>query len=47
MFFAIDERLEFSEVIKQVIAHGYSRIPVYKENIDQITGVLYSGPTAA
>jgi hypothetical protein len=23
MFFAIDERLEFSEVIKQVIAHGY------------------------
>lgn len=39
--FAIDERLEFSEVIKQVIAHGYSRIPVYKENIDQITGVLY------
>lgn len=39
--FAIDERLEFSELIKQVIAHGYSRIPVYKENIDQITGVLY------
>jgi gliding motility-associated protein GldE len=39
--FAIDERMGFAELIKQVIAHGYSRIPVYKDNIDQITGVLY------
>lgn len=39
--FAIDERMEFNELLKQVVAHGYSRIPVFKENIDQITGVLY------
>lgn len=39
--FALDEALEFKEIIPLVIEHGYSRIPVYKESIDQITGVLY------
>ncbi len=39
--FAVDERMEFADLLKQVVTHGYSRIPVYKNNIDQITGVLY------
>jgi gliding motility-associated protein GldE len=39
--FALDETLPFKEIIPQVIEHGYSRIPCYKESIDQITGVLY------
>ncbi len=39
--FALDESLEFKDVIPQVISNGYSRIPVYKESIDQITGILY------
>lgn len=39
--FALDETLAFKEIIPQVIEHGYSRIPCYKESIDQIIGVLY------
>lgn len=39
--FAVDERMEFADLLKQVVTHGYSRIPVFKNNIDQITGVLY------
>ena len=39
--FALDETLEFKDIIPLVIDHGYSRIPVFKESIDQITGVLY------
>ncbi len=39
--FALDESLDFKEIIPQVISNGYSRIPVYKESIDQITGILY------
>lgn len=39
--FALDESLPFEEIIPQIIEHGFSRIPVYKEKIDTITGVLY------
>ncbi len=39
--FALDEQLPFKEIIPLVIEHGYSRIPVFKESMDQITGVLY------
>jgi gliding motility-associated protein GldE len=39
--FALDESLDFKELIPLVVEHGYSRIPVFKESIDQITGVLY------
>lgn len=39
--FALDEELPFKEVIPLVIENGYSRIPVFKESMDQITGVLY------
>ncbi len=40
--FAISEDEEFSSVIENIIQKGHSRIPVYKENIDNITGVLYT-----
>ena len=39
--FALDDTLPFKDIIPQVIEHGYSRIPCYKESIDHITGVLY------
>jgi len=39
--FALDESLEFREIVPLVIENGFSRIPVFKESIDQITGVLY------
>lgn len=39
--FALNEELPFKEILPQIIEHGYSRIPVYSENIDHITGVLY------
>ena len=39
--FALDESLPYTEIIPEIVKNGYSRIPVYKENIDHITGVLY------
>lgn len=39
--FALDENMEFKDIIVEVISNGYSRIPVFKESIDQITGILY------
>lgn len=38
---AISDTATFKEVIELVISAGYSRIPVYKENIDEIRGILY------
>jgi putative hemolysin len=39
--FALSEELELKEIIPAIIENGYSRIPVYKDNIDSITGILY------
>jgi putative hemolysin len=39
--FALDIEEEFAVVMKKIIEKGYSRIPVYRENIDQIEGVLF------
>lgn len=39
--FALDESLSYSEIIPKIIKHGYSRIPVYKDNVDTILGILY------
>ena len=38
---AIDESADFHTLIRLVIESGYSRIPVYRDTPDQVTGVLY------
>ena len=39
--FALDETASYDTIMSDIIANGYSRIPVFKENIDTITGILY------
>ena len=38
--FALSEDTPFSEVLSEIVKIGYSRIPVYRENLDNITGVI-------
>ncbi len=38
---AIDEEADFDEVRRIILESGFSRIPVYKESIDHIVGMLY------
>lgn len=38
----IDIELGFDDVVKTVVESGYSRMPVYDENPDNIKGVLYA-----
>lgn len=40
--FALNESASFSEILLQIIENGYSRVPIYKENLDTVVGVLYS-----
>ena len=40
--FAISVDEPFEEVLRKILEKGYSRNPVYKENIDHIIGVLYA-----
>lgn len=39
--FALSEDDTFKEILPQILEQGYSRIPVYKDSMDNITGVLY------
>lgn len=39
--FALNINQEYHHIIPEIITHGYSRIPVFKENIDAIEGILY------
>ena len=38
---AVDIEDHYDEVRSTVIEHGYSRLPVYKDNLDTIEGILY------
>lgn len=38
---AIENHIEFREVLTSITERGYSRIPVFEENLDQIQGLLY------
>ncbi len=38
---SLEMQLNFSEVLKSINENNYSRIPVYKDNIDNIKGILY------
>lgn len=39
--FALNEEMKFPEVIQEIKKNGYSRIPVFSENMDNVLGVLY------
>ncbi|MGJ8591190.1 MAG: gliding motility-associated protein GldE [Aquaticitalea sp.] len=39
--FALHTDEKYLEIIPQIVSNGYSRIPVYKESIDTIIGILY------
>ncbi len=39
--FALNEAQTYKEIIPEIVKNGFSRIPVYKENIDQVSGILY------
>ena len=38
---AVEDDLLFSELMAQINSSGYSRVPVYRESLDQIEGILY------
>lgn len=40
--FALSYEESYQEVLKKILKNGYSRNPVYKENIDTVVGVLYA-----
>tara|TARA_B100000949_G_scaffold235129_1_gene256623 strand:+ start:508 stop:1797 length:1290 start_codon:yes stop_codon:yes gene_type:complete len=39
--FAVNEKMKFPEVLHEIKKNGYSRIPVFSENMDNVLGVLY------
>lgn len=39
---AVDVELNFKELMEQVNKSGFSRIPIYKESLDHIEGILYT-----
>lgn len=39
--FALKEDMSFATVLSEITKNGYSRIPVYKESLDEISGILY------
>ena len=39
--FALNIELKYVDILPVIIENGYSRIPVYKDNIDNIQGILY------
>jgi len=38
---AVDDSVNFTDLLKIVREAGYSRIPVYRDNLDNIMGILY------
>lgn len=39
--FALNEESPYDEIIPEIIENGYSRIPVFRENVDNVIGILY------
>lgn len=39
--FALNIEQGYNEIIKEITSNGYSRIPVFKDNVDTIQGILY------
>ena len=40
--FALNEEAEYKDIMSEIVTQGFSRIPVYKDSIDTITGILYT-----
>jgi gliding motility-associated protein GldE len=40
--YAISDKESLSNIVSNIVKKGYSRNPVYKDNIDEIIGVLYA-----
>ncbi len=38
---AVDQNIDYTELIKIIRKEGYSRIPVFEEDFDKVTGILY------
>ena len=38
---AVEESMDFREMLDTVIKSGFSRIPVYEESLDKVSGILY------
>ncbi len=39
--FALNSAATYQEILPEIIKKGYSRIPVYKDSIDNVIGILY------
>ena len=39
--FALDSTLKYNAILPEIIKNGYSRIPVYEDNVDTVIGILY------
>ena len=39
--FTLNIEQKYTEIMSEIISNGYSRIPVYEDNIDTIKGILY------
>ena len=39
--FSLNDQMKFPEVFEEIKKNGYSRIPVFSDNIDNVLGVLY------
>ncbi len=39
--FALNIEQKYAEIMPEIIANGYSRIPVFRDNVDTIEGILY------
>lgn len=40
--FALNIDQKYTEIMPDIVSNGYSRIPVYQDNIDTIKGILYA-----
>ena len=39
---ALDETVDFTEIMRTIKDSGYSRIPIFKEDFDEVSGILYA-----
>ncbi len=40
--FAVEINEDFETILPKIVEHGYSRIPVFEESLDNIKGILYA-----